>query len=36
MTAGMRIAPYAVAMFALADRLWATGIGPVEAAPDVR
>jgi hypothetical protein len=36
MSPGMRIAPYAVAMFALADRLWDTGIGPVEAAPDVR
>lgn len=36
MTPGMRMAPYAVAMFALADRLWGTGLGPVEAAPDVR
>ncbi|MEO8556862.1 MAG: hypothetical protein ABI474_09340 [Actinomycetota bacterium] len=36
MTPGMRLAPYAVAMFALADRLWGTSIGPVEAAPDVR
>src|SRR5665647_3333281 len=36
MTPGMRMAPYAVAMFALADRLWGTGLGPVEAAPEVR
>jgi hypothetical protein len=36
MSPGMRMAHYAVAMFALADRLWDTGIGPVEAAPDVR
>jgi hypothetical protein len=36
MSPGMRMAPFAVAMFALADRLWDTGIGPVEAAPDVR
>lgn len=36
MTPGMRMAPYAVAMFALTDRLWGTGIGPVEPAPDVR
>jgi len=36
MTSGIRIAPYAVAMFALADRLWGTGIGPVEAAPEIR
>jgi hypothetical protein len=36
MTPGMRLAPYGVAMFALANRLWDTGIGPVEAAPDVR
>ena len=36
MTPGMRMAPYAVAMFALADRLWGTGIGTVESAPDVR
>jgi len=32
----MRMAPYAVAMFALADLLWGTRLGPVEAAPDVR
>ncbi len=36
MTPGMRMAPYAVEMFALADQLWGTGIGPVQAAPDVR
>jgi hypothetical protein len=36
MTPGMRMAPYAVAMCALTDRLWGTGIGPVAAAPDVR
>ncbi len=36
MTPGTRMAPYAVAMFALADRLWGTGVGPVEPAPDVR
>ena len=36
MTPGMRMAPYAVAMFALADLLWGTRLGPVEAAPDVR
>jgi hypothetical protein len=30
------MAPYAVAMFALADRRRGTGLGPVEAAPDVR
>ena len=36
MTPGTRMAPYAVSMFALADSLWGTGIGPVEAAPDVR
>lgn len=36
MTPRMRVAPYAVAMFALTDRLWGTGVGPVVAAPDVR
>jgi ATP-grasp domain len=36
MSPGMRMAPFAVAMFALADRLWSTAIGEVEAAPDVR
>jgi len=36
MTPGMRMAPYALAMCALTDRLWGTGIGPVAAAPDVR
>jgi len=36
MTPGMRIAPYAVAMFALADQLWGTGIGALQPAPDVR
>jgi hypothetical protein len=36
MSPGMRMAPFAVAMLALADRLWDTGIGPVEAAADVR
>lgn len=36
MTPGIRMAPYAVAMFALADRLWGTEVGPVAAAPDAR
>lgn len=36
MSPGMRMAPFAVAMFALADRLWGAGVGTVEAAPDVR
>ena len=36
MTPGMRLAPYAVAAFALTDRLWGTGIGSVVPAPDVR
>jgi hypothetical protein len=35
-TPGARMAPYAVAAFVLTDRLWGTGIGPVEPAPDVR
>lgn len=36
MTPGIRMAGYAVAMFALADLLWSTGIGSVEPAVDVR
>ena len=36
MTPGARLAPYAVAAFALTDRLWGTGFGALEPAPDVR
>ena len=34
--AGERLAPLAVRAFALADRLWATSLGPLSAAPEVR
>lgn len=33
---GMRLAPWAVPAFRLADRLWHTGIGNLDYAPDVR
>ena len=36
MTPGARLAPYAVAAFALTDRIWDTGFGALEPAPDVR
>lgn len=32
---GTRMAPWGVAAFALADRLWDTGFGPLQAAPEV-
>jgi hypothetical protein len=36
MTPGARLAPYAVAAFALTDRIWGTAFGALEPAPDVR